>query len=408
MKLKRISIEKLFGYISYDINLSSDSYNIISGPNGYGKTVIFNMINNIINGDFDKLEKIIFNSISLSFDNMKLTIEKNQFDGRVISDYFQLPDVNIPMLSGINIEISDCLNYDSYVFSSYLEEIKNLKILEGIIDHNKDILFKFKEAINGNNVFFITDRRLENAYIDGDGNILNQLALDLSNQMKDAILESSNNSEVLDVNYINKLAELDIEGFNILNVENRIDSLNELKRKLIDYGFFENAYINDDYISSLKVLAGRNQLGIANLYVDDCISKYKPILNLVEKIDLLFDLINKFKFAFKKIKFSKDSGFYFVDKFNGKNIPLTKLSSGEKSLLILYYGLIFKAYDSIVLIDEPEISLHPAWQEYMFDYFKKIEKVNNLTQVIIATHSGHIVGSAWDNVFDLYENIIVD
>jgi hypothetical protein len=42
------------------------------------------------------------------------------------------------------------------------------------------------------------------------------------------------------------------------------------------------------------------------------------------------------------------------------------------------------------LIDEPELSLHPKWQQRIVDVYKKIGKNN---QIIIATHSPHILGS---------------
>ena len=46
--------------------------------------------------------------------------------------------------------------------------------------------------------------------------------------------------------------------------------------------------------------------------------------------------------------------------------------------------------NSIILIDEPELSLHPKWQQQIVDVYKKIGKNN---QIIIATHSPHILGS---------------
>ena len=42
------------------------------------------------------------------------------------------------------------------------------------------------------------------------------------------------------------------------------------------------------------------------------------------------------------------------------------------------------------MIDEPELSLHPKWQQRIVDVYRKIGKNN---QIIIATHSPHILGS---------------
>lgn len=45
--------------------------------------------------------------------------------------------------------------------------------------------------------------------------------------------------------------------------------------------------------------------------------------------------------------------------------------------------------NSVILIDEPEISLHPQWQKKIIDVYESIGKNN---QFIIATHSPHIIG----------------
>ena len=87
---------------------------------------------------------------------------------------------------------------------------------------------------------------------------------------------------------------------------------------------------------------------------------------------------------------------------DGRNIPIFKnsagekfdineLSSGEKQLFLRTLAIkMLNPKNSIILIDEPEISLHPKWQQQIVDVYKKIGKNN---QIIIATHSPHILGS---------------
>ena len=58
--------------------------------------------------------------------------------------------------------------------------------------------------------------------------------------------------------------------------------------------------------------------------------------------------------------------------------------------------------NSIILIDEPELSLHPKWQQRIIEVYKKIGENN---QIILATHSPHILGSiSNENIFILYRN----
>jgi len=74
----------------------------------------------------------------------------------------------------------------------------------------------------------------------------------------------------------------------------------------------------------------------------------------------------------------------------GKEFDINGLASGEKQLFLRGLSLKFlEANNSIILIDEPEISLHPEWQQKIIKVYENIG-INN--QLIIATHSPHIVG----------------
>jgi len=66
-------------------------------------------------------------------------------------------------------------------------------------------------------------------------------------------------------------------------------------------------------------------------------------------------------------------------------IELTKLSSGEKQLLIIFLTVILhKNMPFILLMDEPETSLHVEWQSTFID---RIKELNSGVQIIIATHN---------------------
>jgi len=53
-----------------------------------------------------------------------------------------------------------------------------------------------------------------------------------------------------------------------------------------------------------------------------------------------------------------------------------------------------------VLIDEPEISLHVAWQKEFLKDLKEIIAIQNMP-VVIATHSPQIIDNNWDLTVDL-------
>ena len=76
---------------------------------------------------------------------------------------------------------------------------------------------------------------------------------------------------------------------------------------------------------------------------------------------------------------------------SGDEFDINELSSGEKQLFLRTLAIkMLNPENSIILIDEPELSLHPKWQQRIIDVYRKIGKNN---QIIIATHSPHILGS---------------
>lgn len=57
---------------------------------------------------------------------------------------------------------------------------------------------------------------------------------------------------------------------------------------------------------------------------------------------------------------------------NGKNIAIDDLSTGEKQIVFRGAQLLKNSRNlngGIVLIDEPELSMHPKWQSKVFDYY---------------------------------------
>ena len=88
---------------------------------------------------------------------------------------------------------------------------------------------------------------------------------------------------------------------------------------------------------------------------------------------------------------------------NGNIIRLRHLSSGEKNDFILFFAMIFKTDEnSLLLMDEPEISTHITWQ-MMFS--QEVAEICDQTgmQVLVATHSPNIVRGFEDNVIILGE-----
>ena len=108
------------------------------------------------------------------------------------------------------------------------------------------------------------------------------------------------------------------------------------------------------------------------------------------RIQKFKQLYNTF-FEEKEFLGVKDFEPLFKIKATGEIHSADELSAGEKQIFFRGGSLLqMELNDSIILIDEPELSLHPEWQQKILEFYKGIGENN---QIIIATHSPHIVPS---------------
>ena len=111
-----------------------------------------------------------------------------------------------------------------------------------------------------------------------------------------------------------------------------------------------------------------------------------------------------FKETNKKID-DNSNGIAFLS--NNKQISQYQLSSGEKQLIIILLKVLIQDEEpAILLMDEPEISLHTDWQKQLISV---IRELNPNVQIILATHSPSIIMKGWldkvTNVSQITNNI---
>jgi predicted ATPase len=77
----------------------------------------------------------------------------------------------------------------------------------------------------------------------------------------------------------------------------------------------------------------------------------------------------------------------------GEALTPYKLSSGEKQILvILLTVLVQNAQPYLLLMDEPEVSLHVEWQQQLIGH---IRDLNPHVQIILTTHSPAVIMNGW-------------
>ena len=134
---------------------------------------------------------------------------------------------------------------------------------------------------------------------------------------------------------------------------------------------------------------------------DENLTMLEARKKVTEEINSIFNIL-ELDVKLKGIS-KDDKNMPIFENSQGEEFNINKLSSGEKQLFLRTLSIkMLEPEDSIILIDEPELSLHPKWQQQIIKVYQNIGKNN---QIIVATHSPHILGSVpSENIIILSKN----
>ncbi|MBE9577719.1 MULTISPECIES: AAA family ATPase [Moraxella] len=125
-----------------------------------------------------------------------------------------------------------------------------------------------------------------------------------------------------------------------------------------------------------------------------------------EVIDRLILSLNVFFNQIGKNVIYQDNELIYTDIQLQKQLNYSDLSSGERQLIYILLRVALSNQDknktAIILMDEPEISLHVNWQA---DFIKQLTLLNPDAQFIIVTHSPAIIMNGWNDVYVNMEEI---
>jgi ABC-type transport system involved in cytochrome c biogenesis ATPase subunit len=134
-------------------------------------------------------------------------------------------------------------------------------------------------------------------------------------------------------------------------------------------------------------------------------NRFRDLEQTASQLKLFRDTINgmledkAIEFEVNEMWASRGKGGLKVLDEKGRAIPLPALSSGEQHLIVMFGHILFASGLSaggLVLLDEPEISLHPEWQITVTQALKKVAAINNC-RMLLATHSPTMIGDDWSS-----------
>lgn len=438
--LQSIKITGLFGRFNYELSFPCEGIMIITGPNGYGKSTILRIINNFCNNNIEKVLSYSFNKITIVCDNCSIQITKSKNKFKINNYEFPYPNEKWDRSRRIPKYIRQ-IGYNEYIDISTSEKIQMMggfpkqvitgdeniqKLAFSILEvlENEPTSIKINEKMqelqeafdlikyvqnNIGKVHFIQEQRLiekrevtedERRYIQTKEEyvtVINENSEKLKSELAEIMKQHSSISSNLDSTYIKRLFEADPTQIVSDDVVDKLRKLQEKQDKLQKYGLAEIQ--NASYLNQLDE-SKLNRFGIElSIYLEDANTKYNVFESIIDKLELYERIVNE-KLTFKKMILSRIDGIV-VKTDEGDLLSLNDLSSGEQEILVLFYKLIFESDVNLLLIDEPEISLHIAWQKELMENLKSVVNLKKDIQVIIATHSPQIISHNWDLQIDL-------
>ena len=437
-RISSFSINGLFGTFNHSVFLKDDGITIIIGKNGIGKTYFLNAIDNFfslkweffIDLEFDSIEFVLNDGSRWSVNKVerdeKLLFEIKEsgrkeesfeFDLTILENiskrsYYSPSDINqkaieiskiVPTINKISYNrFLDEETGLQYSRTELIEEFGNQLVQRSVyssIEKDK-ITGRIAEIIDANKTEFVETQRIYNIEDREQPTRENitYYAKELVRMINETEKEYNEVSVKLDSNFVFDLVNYSqnnpVDEHSILN---RYNELIEKTQMLSRMGLLSSEE-NRKAITSEQAKESANAI---DLYIRNTEKKLKKYDKLKNNVSLFKKIINE-RFEHKELYIDRDKGF-LVKSTSGekRNIPLHKLSSGEKNEFNLFFKLIFLTdRDSIILIDEPEISLHVEWQNAFIQDLQGIIEKNNF-RVIIATHSPDIIDDNWALTNDL-------
>lgn len=426
VRVQSIHARQLFGMYDHDIVLKSARTTIVFGRNGVGKTVMFKLTHALLSGEVAAMLDLLrypyreFKVVLSNGSEVVAQREDSEGKAKVLLSYWPsssggtkvdaLIDKNLVAALALHLgrrlairstdpdlwsdDLAGEVVSDLDPFTRREEVSKLLATWIALTQTQlpKSLLIQAQRLIQIERV--VPHRR--NIPMENDTTIRDTVlaySADLKNRMKQTLADYGREAERRDRTYPQRLLQQASSQEGLLTQEDIIQSLDAMKRQQAEYqalGILDEQAQNMD-LNQDQLLTDVYRAAMS-VYVHDTQAKLKIVDNLAQRVRLLLDLIGQ-KFSNKALKIDPKTHHLVVESTHGKaqRLSVNALSSGEQHQLVLAYDLLFRTQpNTLVLLDEPELSLHVDWQER---FLKDLKAVIDLVgfDALLATHSPYII-----------------
>ncbi|MCS0460401.1 MULTISPECIES: AAA family ATPase [Rhizobium] len=355
MIIEKISVTGLFGKTGetvYDLNAD---LNVITGRNGSGKTTILKLAWFIVSGNIiHALQEVSFRVCTIKTDLYTCTVLRT---GKA------------------HCKVTLERNGDVTTFEDDVGDPEEHPFFESAEDKVRPHLV---EA--GSSIFFPTFRRIEGGFSlpSESPSRIRATAWGTTTSDVDDVLSSlsrklSNNEHI----FVAAISTQDIVGLLLRRYARFSEEINsyqeQVSRSVIEkIKHYESSQGSQTTADSL-LSETREEIERIEQFRSETMSPLDAVRGLVEKL-----------FQHSGISFGKRLSFGDA----AAAVNSDKLSAGEKQMLsFICYNAFYS--NTVVFIDEPELSLHVDWQRQLYPILKS---QNSQNQFIFATHSPFIYG----------------
>ena len=438
MTLSEIKVSGLFGRFDHRIVLNKDErVTIMIAPNGFGKTMILRIINFLFNRQLRRLARMPFREVSVRFDNgwilaaervvssagnrkstseMSVSLRKNGSEGpfvlqEISPDEFPFPlgiiEEWVPGLERVGpnlwvrLESNETLSFEDVVerHGHEFPAEAGTGMPGWFSDLQQQISIRFVDVERLTSILPEQDFRRSRRRLRSARRTVNIYSHELGDKIRQTLAEYGSLSQSLERTFPSRLVNQSSQSAPDMDrLRTELAEVESKRRQLVGAGLLrqEDAGLN---ASSLDIRdVDRSKREVLAMYAQDAKKKLAVFDNVLAKVETLKRIANA-RFLCKRVAVSEAG--IVVTTSDGQPLDLEMLSSGEQHELVLLYGLLFRvSRDALIMIDEPELSLHVAWQEKFLSDIDGIAKLSGF-RVLLATHSPQIIGDRYDLAIEL-------
>ena len=426
LRLERIEVDNLFGTYDHRIELNlEDRVTLLHGPNGVGKTVVLQMINALLRKHFDYFRTIPFSRFLLGFDDGSTLTLTAPAAGQENNEHYVLTlslhgvsesaRVNLTAakaefiasrqgflrphetMAGQWVDVRDgellsstqvVARFDAYTPASEHPSDDEMPWFDAFLKNANAHLIEAQRLVqihwNPESGFVYGPRRSEPTTVAA----VVERSHEYNKRLGDTMAQYGRQSQALDQTFPQRLLSA-TEHFTETELQDKMSALDQKTSEFKTIGILDETPTYPFPVENLRELDS-TQARVMTLYVRDTEQKLQALDDLATRTAILLENVNT-KFRHKRLRLDRDVGFVAESDY-AQILPLSSLSSGEQHELVLHYDLLFRVpSNTIVLIDEPELSLHVAWQKRFLIDLLQIVRLTDF-DALVATHSPFIVG----------------